>query len=178
MEAGRAARPSYSINGRPVTQAQAHAAVGAPGDATLPDDAAKPHLTIVGTEAERAKVRADLAADPALKAEAPRWRVQEYAPDEPMVRGIFTAGSPAIYLQDAGGKVLARAASYDGPEVLAEALRTKRPDYDPARDPPLKPAPPPAPPPPVNPPAPALPPATGWVAAAVALFLLLTKKGP
>lgn len=106
----------------------------------LEDDTAKLRLTIIGPEADRKRVLADIESNPVLSvAVKERCLVQAYAPDHWAVKnlGFVTTGKPTIYLQRADGKVLHRQEDYRGPEKLTEAIRKADPKYDTARDPDL-----------------------------------------
>lgn len=124
----------YSLNGLPVAREQALAAVGE----GLEDDSAKPFLTLIGADADRAAVLRDLDTNPALTALKGKFRVQSYAPDNWAVSGFgfVTTGKPTVYIQDAAGKVLHRQDDYTGgAEQLAAALRKADPTYKPELDP-------------------------------------------
>jgi hypothetical protein len=121
----------------------------------IPDDANKPRLTIVGSEAERSQVLKDLDGFAALKAAVNLWPVP---PDhwslfsnttgKPM---FVVAGHPTIYVQRPDGSVLHRQDNYGGPQDLQaiaelvsgkqqpiQAVRDNEGKYDPARDPDLR----------------------------------------
>jgi hypothetical protein len=167
----------FIVNGRAVSRQEAFAAVA---DGRLSDDSQKLRLTLIGPTEECARVRQDLERHPALTAQKEALVVQDYRPDDPLLAGLgfVTSGAPTIYLQKPDGRVLFRLHSYPGPEVLAGAIRQRRPDYDPSKDddptkPPPAPAPAPAPASDSTPPGPAW----AWAAGTVFLILLLTKGG-
>lgn len=125
---------AYKINGKPVTKAQAEQAIKG---GQVPDDAHKLRLTVIGPEAERKQVLADLAALPALAEWKDKLLVQAYPPDHWAVAqaGFVTSGKPTVYLQAPDGKVLHRQDDYqDGAAGLAKALRKADPDYKPDKD--------------------------------------------
>jgi hypothetical protein len=115
----------YHLNGKEVTRAQAQQTLeGRTGDG-VPDDAGKPRLVVIGTEADRAAVLRDLDAHPALKPWKQRCLVQAYAPDHWHVQrsGFVTTGRPTIYLLSAQGDSLLRWDDYEGGAAgLAAAL--------------------------------------------------------
>jgi hypothetical protein len=123
--------PRYIHNGREVTRGQALEAI----EGKLPDDAQLPRLTVIGPEAERKAVLADIASHAALAPYKGRFVVQGYDPSHWAVQGFVTGGKPTIYVQRPDGKVLHRQDDYRGPEALAAALRKVDPSYDPAKDP-------------------------------------------
>ena len=120
-----------SYNGNPIDQGPLPA---------VPDDSAKLHLTIIGTEAERHAVLHDLDAAPELAEFRDRFLIQDYSPDHWAVAlcGFYTAGHPTIYLQMPTGKVLHRQDDYNGPRPLADALRRAAADYQAGKDPDLR----------------------------------------
>ncbi|HEX5273173.1 MAG TPA: hypothetical protein VFW33_21905, partial [Gemmataceae bacterium] len=132
------ARESYSLCGNQCSEAEAVRAIA--------DDSARNHLTVIGDEAGRKAVLADLASSPSLNAWAQKCRVQSYAPDAWELAVGFTSRPgprPTVVVQDPSGRVLLRAA-YSTPAALAGALRRADPSYDPAKDPdgspPVKPS--------------------------------------
>jgi hypothetical protein len=138
----------YTIRGVPVTQAEAHLAVGKGGPLT--DDSAKWHLTLIGQEAECAPILQDLRNHPAFAPYRDKLLVQAYRPGAwaTSLVHLENGGKPDIVLQQAPdlegkGKVLLRLAAYQGAEQLVEAIRKADPNYDPSKDP--KPKPEPAP---------------------------------
>jgi hypothetical protein len=125
--------PRYRINGQEVSRAEALAAVG-----NLADDSARLRLTIVGDDAMRQRVLAELAAHAGLNALRDRLLVQDYPPDHWAVTGVGFA--PGITLQPAAGPdgkapVLFRMREYSGPDALQGAIRKADPNYQPERDP-------------------------------------------
>lgn len=97
-------------------------------EAALADDSARPHLTVIGPEQERALALAPLGD---LSA---RYHVQGYAADHWAVQCGFArpAAGVVCYLQRPDGTVAARV---DSAARLAEALRRADPAYDPRNDP-------------------------------------------
>lgn len=126
------------INGVEVTQAEAREAVRS--GARLPDRSGKLWLVVIGSEADRKAVLADLDKSPALAPWKGRLLVQDYAPDEWAVQvGQKTGGKPTIYIQAQDRKVKHRQDEYvGGAEALAGALRKTDPTYDPNKDPDLR----------------------------------------
>jgi hypothetical protein len=128
----------FRLNGIPASREQAWKALAA---APLPDDAARPRLTVIGDPTTTAPVLDDLAHAPALAAWKDRLLVQRYPPDHWAVAqtGFVTSGHPTIYLQAPDGTVLHRQDDYaDGPAGLAKAIRRADPHYDPRKDPDLR----------------------------------------
>lgn len=126
--------PKSVHNGREVTKSQLMEVLQ---KASVPNDAGELCLTVIGPEAERNRVLADLAASPVLAPWKGKLKIQGYPPDHWAVKdsGFVTTGKPTIYCQAPDGKVLHRQDSYVGPEPLAEALRGVDPSYSPGRDP-------------------------------------------
>lgn len=163
-----ARRERYRLNGSPVSREQAREAlVGS----SVPDDAGRLRLTLIGDAASTSRVATDLSTAPPLAPWKDRLVVQAYPREHWAVAkaGFFARGKPTIYLQTPAGKVLHRQDDYaDGAEGLANALRRADPDYDPARDADLRrglrfdlsriPAP-------------------AWIAAALIGYLLLRRGG-
>lgn len=133
--------PRYRINGIPVSEVDASAAIdGAPrpvGAPQLPDPAGKIALTVIGPDPDRAAVLRDLDTFPALQRFRDRLVIRDYRPDHWHVSdaGFKRDGAPTIYLQDDQGTVLHRQDTYRGPAELATAIRRVDPQYDPAKDP-------------------------------------------
>jgi hypothetical protein len=154
-----AGKDRYQVNGKEVSRKEAYEAFGG-NDGTLPDDSGKPRLTFIGQAAPK--------DDPAFQGIKDKVLVQEYQdPNAPMIAGLgFT--SPAVYLQDASGKVLLHTAQFDGPTVV-ETVRRLDPNYKPELDPTglfqlpllLQQVP-----------------AWGWVLGACVLFYLLSNRSP
>lgn len=127
------ATPRYSTATGDVTADEAKRMIQ---DSRIPTPAGKLAVTVIGPDATRAKVLADLNGSP-LFAEVRRdIVVRDYDPTHWHVAaaGFVTGGSPTIYVQTADGTVLHRQDTYDGPESLLEALRRASPNYDPKRD--------------------------------------------
>jgi hypothetical protein len=104
------------------------------------------HVTVIGTDDERAPVVHDLMNNPAFASLKPTMLVQDYTREEWPVDpslGFVTTGKPTIIVQTAkgpadpkGGRVVYRASDYSmGPEALADAIRKANPDYKPSVDP-------------------------------------------
>lgn len=125
----------FMLNGREISRAEAIEAIGGAG---LVDDSNKLRLTIIGTEAERACVLADLNGP--LKDMAADYLVQAYSPNDWAVAkaGFVTTGKPTIYIQQADGVVLHRQDDYAdgaaGLRTVFERLRKPDPNYQPAKD--------------------------------------------
>lgn len=128
--------PRYSISGRECSREEVLAALKQQAAGKVPDYAGRLRLTIIGPEADRKKVIADLTQPP-LQQLVGALVVKDYAPDHWAVAGsgFVTTGRPTIYLQTPDGTVLHRSDSYDGPQALAEAVRRARDDYDSKKDP-------------------------------------------
>lgn len=126
---------SYHLNGRKATRKQAIEAI----EANVPDDVDKLRLTVIGGEADRKRVLADIDTHPALAEVKGRVLVQSYPADHWAVAkaGFVTTGAPTIYVQQPDGRVLHRQDAYAGPEPLAEAVRKADPNYQPKNDPDL-----------------------------------------
>ncbi len=124
---------AYTVNGKKATREQVMQAI----ESGIPDDAHRLRLTVIGTEADRKTVLADLDAHPALAGVKDRVLVQAYDPSHWAVAkaGFVTTGKPTVYLQQPDGKVLHRQDVYEGAEKLAEAVRKADPNYKPAADP-------------------------------------------
>lgn len=123
--------PPVKISGKPATKREAMDAL----TGSVPDDRAKLFLTIIGAEADRKRVLADLA-DPSLREFRERLHVNDYPPDHWALRpGFVHDGKPVtISLQappDARGfgKELAHVTEYEG----VETLRKIDPNYKPLR---------------------------------------------
>lgn len=143
----------YSHKGRCCSRAEAVAAV-------LADDSAKPFLVIVGDEATRKRVLADLEQSPLVTPSRAFVRVQAYDPGHwvPAARGY----KPGLHLVKADGSRLAAPVSaYDGPEALAKLLKRADPN---------------APPEPVPPPGGKRPCWALWACAALLLYILLFTR--
>ena len=120
--------PIYWIRGKKIAKSEAYGLVG---KGTLQDDRKKLSLTLIGSEADRAKVEKDLPAE--LKDKVKLWSVN---PDHWSVAGLgyVTTGTPTIYLQEPSGKVIWRQDTYSGPEDMT-TLRKKVDGYDGKKDP-------------------------------------------
>lgn len=110
----------------------------------LPDDANKLRLTVIGSNAMRAKVLSELNANPAWATLKDKFSVQDYGPDSWAVSAFEKRFDPTIYVQsppDAKGfgQVLHRQEDFEGgSDKLIKALRKADPLYDPAKDPDLR----------------------------------------
>lgn len=163
-------RPARILRGgKEITREQAFQLLG---DKEVPDDRSLLRVTVIGPDAERGQVVADLAGHPALASYKGRLLVQDYAPDHWSVAraGFKTDGHPTVYVQAPDGTVLHRQDTYQGPAQLAEAIRKADPSYDPSKDPDAtKPA--------IGLPDLSKIPTWVWVAGAVGLYMFLQKKG-
>lgn len=123
----------YVLNGREVSRRNALSAI----EDGLPNDANKLRLTIIGSEEERRRVLADLLNSSFLNGIRDKFIVQDYAPTNWAVAqaGFVTTGHPTIYLQTPTGTVLHRQDQYEGPELLAEAIRKADDKYNGNNDP-------------------------------------------
>ncbi len=106
---------------------------------TIPDDAKKLRLTVIGTKAERAPVLIDLGlaenADLRDKVnvwdvEPTHWSLRDNVTGKAM---YMTGGHPTVYLQAPNGKVLHRQDGYQPGDV--SAIRKLVASYDPSKDP-------------------------------------------
>lgn len=138
LEADKLVAPSggqdlITLNGLPITAAQAQALVAGPGQ--LPNYAGQRRLTIIGTAGDRAAVLERLRSDLAFL--VADWVVKDYAPDDWAVArvGFRTEGRPTIYAQEPDGQVLFRLDGAADLEHNLRALRRPRPDYRPELDP-------------------------------------------
>lgn len=132
-----------TINGKPVTRKQEIEALeGTTKDGVIPDDSSKTYLTVIGSDADRAKVTADIQGNPVLKALTCDMLVKSLPPERwELKAGFETTGTPTIYLQapDPASpgryKVVWRQNEYFGALALAETIRDRDPNYNPALDP-------------------------------------------
>lgn len=130
------------ISGRPATREEAIQAF----EKGLPDDANKLRLTVIGTDAERKRFEADLAA-PEMKDVRDRCLLWSVPPDHWSVQvGFVTSGHPTIYLTDKSidpatkresGQVLHRQDDYQGASDF-QAIRKAIDSYDAKKDPDLR----------------------------------------
>lgn len=131
----------YFCRGRECTRAEAMSALDATGN--IPDDAHALRLTVIGSDAARAKFLTDWKQAPELAAWRDKFLVTEYTPDHWRIKdGGFKvptdATEPVVYLQKPDGTVLYRLDNWEagkGAPALAKALRDKVPNYDPNKDP-------------------------------------------
>lgn len=104
------------------------------GDA-VPNDANHLHITFIDKDEKRA-----VAAMEDFKRNAPdvakTVHLKAYQADDPTVAtsGFITDGTPTVYIQQ-GQKVIGREQTYPGAEAIAQAVRKRQADYDPAKDP-------------------------------------------
>ncbi len=147
-------RNRYILSGREVEPPEALAAIEAGGSGgDLTDDSTYPFLTVVGSEADRDRILKDARDTLVLSSLKLRWKA--FPPGHKMVAD-FPAG--LLHLQAPNGRPLGSLAAYDGPEKLAEWVKTRMAVYDPSKDPgPGKPYPWPKPAPPKTPDAPVQP---------------------
>lgn len=137
------------VNGCPCTRAEMMKAMR--GADVLTDDSAWLSLSLIGSQAETGKVRADLESAASTRDSMKRLLVQEFRPGNPLVAkcGFVTTGHPTIYLQRPDGEVLCRVDAYPGADAMAGTLqsalavqaedcdgcRKPQPAYQPAADP-------------------------------------------
>ncbi|HMP03579.1 MAG TPA: hypothetical protein PKD86_15090 [Gemmatales bacterium] len=122
-----------TLNGQPVAREQARALVE--GRPTLPHHQGRPRLTIIGSAKDREAVLAALRGP--LAEWAADFIIKDYEPSDWAVAGVGfrTDGRPTIYAQEPDGQVLFRLDSAEHLAARLRALRVRRPDYDPERDP-------------------------------------------
>lgn len=154
-----------------ITRTEALRLLGDADDKQVPDDRAHMRLTVIGPEAERKQVVAEVGHHPALAGYKGKLVVNDYPPDHWAVAqaGFKVDGRPTVYLQSPDGTVLHRQDTYQGPEHLAQAIRKADPSYDPSKDPDA-----------TRPAIPGLPdlsklPPWVWIAGAVGLYMLMKK---
>lgn len=123
----------FHINGRRVDKQTAFESLTGAGN--LIDDSGRLRLTVIGQDADRKRVLADLKGNATLSALLADVIVSDYAPDAWPVQGLGfkTDGKPTLYIQAAGGKVIHRQDDYDGAERIAGAIR-KAKAYDSTKD--------------------------------------------
>lgn len=144
-------KPRYKINERNVTSKDIIQALAqqSTSDGRVVDDSKKRRLVIIGSEAARNLVLADIKASQTLADLLKEIVVYDYTPDHWHLRpGFKTAATdatqPVIYLADAKGEVIHRQDDYkDGAKGLQialqkAALRKTDPNYDPKKDPDLR----------------------------------------
>jgi hypothetical protein len=155
-------KDSYSDDKGPSTRKDVIRKIEAAGDPSLTDDSAKPHLTVIGDEAFRKKVLADLGSTPG----AGLALLQAYDPGAEILKGRGL--TPGVWLQKRDGTRLGTSpitAEGYSPAALAGLVAWADPLY--------KPAPPPAPKP--GPASPGEIPAAWLVAGGLGLLLLMRK---
>jgi hypothetical protein len=155
-------KDSYSDEKGASTRREVIRKIEAAGDPSLTDDSAKPHLTVIGDEAFRKKVLADLGSTPG----AGLALLQAYDPGAEILKGRGL--TPGVWLQKRDGTRLGTSpitAEGYSPAALAGLVAWADPLY--------KPAPPPAPKP--GPASPGEIPAAWLVAGGLGLLLLMRK---
>jgi hypothetical protein len=171
----------YRINGRLAAKKHAIETIEKGDGGQVPDDTKKLRLTIIGTEADQARVLADVNSHAAFASLKDKLLTQDYSPANwALSAGFVTTGGPTIYLQAPDGKVLLRQDSYAGADALAEAIRKADPNYDPTRDPNGKPKPvQPNEPKPNQPSSPIDTSTLLWIGGlAVVLFIFTNRRNP
>lgn len=143
----------YEINGRPVTADDAMAEIGGPRPSPdgVPNDASRPWIYTVGSEAFAKRVMKDLA-DPRCAPWRDLIRVQDMRNDDWTTKdrdGNQVVAANSLYFEPADGNMAGgwrvTEAEYHGPESIVEGLRKLKTPYDPSRDPgPHHPSPEPA----------------------------------
>lgn len=122
----------FTLNGAACCREKAFETLEAAG---LPDWSGRLHLTVIGSDAERKRLLAELPALPLRE----RVLVQDYPPGHWSLTPGFVQEGAQVYLQRPSGEVLAR---LRGEGVALAALRKADPGYDPQKDPdPNRPAP-------------------------------------
>jgi hypothetical protein len=166
VELGRLSREETFVkDGRRVSRQEAVVAL----EAEVKDDSRLLRVTVIGADGERERVLQDLAASPLLAGFRDHYLLQDYPPEHWAVAGagFRRDGHPTIYVQAPDGTVLHRQDGYDGPGLLAAALRRADPAYDPSKDPDLRQTP-------------AVPwgavPGWAWPAVAGAILWLFSRK--
>jgi hypothetical protein len=129
----------YKINGRP---AQRDEVIQLLQKGSLQDDSTKLRLVVIGPEADRKPVVADLTANSELAGATRNMICQAYDPAHWHVAqaGFITTGHPTIYLlkplANGKGQVLHRQDDYQGgAPALVQAIRKADPAYNAAQDP-------------------------------------------
>jgi len=122
------------------TQTENESAKLAEVEQKLTDDSKKLRFTVIGPESARTRVLADLKNFPEQLKD---FVVKDYDPKDWEVAnyGFKTDGNPTIYVQTPDGKVLHRQDDYEGVEdlkVIFTKIRTRDPNYNPAKDPDLR----------------------------------------
>jgi hypothetical protein len=107
-------------------------------EADQTDDSKRPHLTIIGAQADRRAILKDMEPGGPLAWVRGEFLVQDYDPDDWAVTsvGLPATGKPEIVVQahtdgSGLGKVVLKRDRYEGPEKLAESLRKCNPSYNP-----------------------------------------------
>jgi hypothetical protein len=133
IEQGKRSSEQYSLNGKACSKQQAFEAMK--GDGSLPDDSKCLRLTAIGSKEQTAAIKKDVAENKDFTDLKSQFTFMAYEPNDPMIADLgFAPGSPSVYLQEPGGKVVARWESFV-PESVVGELRKRKPDYDPSKDP-------------------------------------------
>lgn len=128
----------YRLNGQPVAPAVGLRSIKG---GTVPNDAGRPFLVMVGAKEACDRLESDFASSPALAPYRDKFRLQTYPPGFDQLARFDREGRPlypdGLCIVATDGQELHRQASYAGPEQLAEALRQADPTYNPANTPDL-----------------------------------------
>lgn len=127
----------YYCNSRACSRSEAFQRLS---EASLVDDTGKAFLTIVGDEAMRKQVLADIDSSSALREFKGKLHVNAYAPDDWHVKqiGLQPGITYQTALKDQEHNVVPvefRFRAYAGDAALAEAIRKVDPKYQPDKDP-------------------------------------------
>lgn len=122
--------PRYLIGDKEVSREQARKAVQT---GTLEDDSHKLRVTVFGSPAKTKPVAEAIAASDV----GSKVLVQQYQPDDPMVKGLGfkTEADPTVYVQAPEGKVLHRSRGPLDPQAAVQQVRKANSGYDPNKDP-------------------------------------------
>lgn len=130
-------RESIEINGQPASRAEAVRAI----EKGVPEDGTKGRLTIIGSDAARARVEKDWYETESLKGLREKTLVWSVTPDHWSLRNSITGapmfaigGNPTVYYQDPTGKVIYHEDDYHGPADL-QAIRRNVEAYEAKKDP-------------------------------------------
>lgn len=134
--------PLYSLSGNPVSKEEAHAALQGGG---LVDDSDRWHVTVVGDQSFRARVKADLAKLPSDV--RTKFHVQEYPTDHWAVATFALKEGVTLRKQAGMSRMAEEAAAIAKADYTPEALNKMCP-FSPPPPPPAPPGPPNNPPPP------------------------------
>lgn len=128
VDASKLTGRRFEINGQKVSM----------GD--IPDDSAKPRVTVIGSDADRKKVTdaiksSNIAGKVSLwSVEPSHWSLRDSDGGEPRFK---TDGKPTVYVQAPSGKVLHRQDDWQGPQDVG-AIRKAIKGYDASLDPDLR----------------------------------------